>query len=357
MNDSPPSDLDQKIEHSPDSFSRTIAQIALFSLVLCSLLLVPMFCLPHILGMESLPQMALPGVIWLQMCNTSIRHLRVKNTQVGVVIEQTLLVAAFAGAIKLGTFLGKDMDGIIDYMNQNFAEIMVYVVCFSVAAHFRKAGNGLSDRAQVLLAPYLGFTAPASNTHRMTDLDRHTIATHEAGHAIVLGLYRDLPQHMQIVMRDKPSDSGSLGYCTGVSWDHMLDNKAYVEWDMLFCLAGIEAERNLLGEVSLGGSSDYRAWNDLAQKYLSGHDELIYFHTPMSAWQEDHNHKMLIDLKKSQQAVVQALLIENENILQLLRDQLLANKKVVGEDLLAILQKVGSIEGCPQSPMFKTVKE
>ncbi|AYG47998.1 hypothetical protein DV532_27340 (plasmid) [Pseudomonas sp. Leaf58] len=113
----------------------------------------------------------------------------------------------------------------------------------------------------------------------------------------------------------------------------------------------------MLGEISLGGASDYRNWNTLAQKYLSGHDDLIYFHAPQNTWQEDHNHKTLIELKRSQQALVRELLIANENILQLLSDQLEHDRKVAGQDLVEILDKVGAVAGCPASPKFKSIQD
>ena len=346
-------DLEPMIEKFHESFWKTLLQMGLFFLLLCALLLFPMYCLSHLIEIESVPQIALPGMVWLQMWNTSIRHARGKNSQVGAIFEQLLLVAAFFAILEMGQYLSGDLDNIIDYVKANFAEIMMFVVCFCVAAYFRRMGDGLAAQAQSLVAPYLGLWEPDTQ-RKLTEHDKNVIATHEAGHAIVLGLHRELPLDMKIVMRNKPSDSGSLGYCTGVAWKHALENKAYVEWDMLFSLAGIEAERIVLGEVSLGGSSDYDHWNHLAQSYLTGHDELIYFHTPLGNWQEDHNHKMLADLKKAQQVVVRELLIENENILLLLRDQLRTERKVSGLDFITILNKVGAVGGCPVSPLFKT---
>ncbi|KQN62442.1 hypothetical protein [Pseudomonas sp. Leaf58] len=336
----------------PESIKQSLLDSLLSIGTMAFLVLAPLTSLIHLLKIESFAPMVLPGMIWLQMWNTLIRNGRGQNTSIGAIVEQTLLVGLFAGALQVGPLIAGDVTEVSKFINQHLAEITLCLICFIGTAYVRKLGEKLATHTQSLFGlPVAGHAQP------LTALDRRIIAVHEAGHAVVLGLHRHLPLGMEIVMRKKTDDSGSLGYCTGPAWNHALDSKIHVEWEMLFALAGIEAERLLLGEISLGGASDYRNWNTLAQKYLSGHDDLIYFHAPQNTWQEDHNHKTLIELKRSQQALVRELLIANENILQLLSDQLEHDRKVAGQDLVEILDKVGAVAGCPASPKFKSIQD
>lgn len=336
----------------PESIKQSLVDSLLSIGTMAFLVLAPMTSLMHLAKVESFAPLILPGMIWLQMWSTLIRHGRGKNTSVGAIIEQLLLVVLFAGALQIGPLIASDLTEVSIFVNQHLAEITLCLICFIGTAHVRKLGNKLATRTQSLF----GLQVEGYMQH-LTALDRRIIAVHEAGHAVVLGLHRHLPLGLEIVIRKKSDDTGILGYCTGPAWSHALDSKTHVEWEMLFALAGIEAERLLMGEISLGGASDYNNWNILAQKYLSGHDDLIFFLAPQNTWQEDHNNKTLIELKRSQQALVRDLLMANENILHLLSDQLEHDRKVAGQDLVDILDKVGAVAGCPASPKFKSIQD
>lgn len=312
------------------------------------LLLTPFLFFNQMVLMENQAQTLFFLAFWLQMFAVLNGLFIRKIEPTKAVFQQIVIIFIAAGAYYAAHTNPDFFAKALAYLSEHVPEAIFLSVSFIGANWVR----GHSERFGAFL--YRSIEKPkAEDGHVITEKDRDIIAAHEAGHAVVLGLYRELPKHIEIVMRKKPSDTGSLGHCSGLVWGHALANKAFVEWDMLFCLAGIEAERIIIGEISLGGSSDYKNWNSLAEEFLAGHDELIYFQGPKNTWQEDHNAKQLGDLRQAQQALTREILLENENILLILRDQLLQHNRVSGEELVAILAKVETVEGSPKSPLLK----
>lgn len=312
------------------------------------LLLTPFLFFNQMVLLENQAQTLFFLAFWLQMFAVLNGLFIQKIEPTKAVFQQIVIIFIAAGAYYVAHTNPDLFAKALAYLSEHVPEAIFLSVSFIGANWVRKH----SERFGSFL--YRSIEKPkAEDGNVITEIDRNIIAAHEAGHAVVLGLYRELPKHVEIVMRKKPSDTGSLGHCSGLAWGHALSNKAFVEWDMLFCLAGIEAERIIIGEISLGGSSDYNNWNALAESFLAGHDELIYFQNPKNTWQEDHNAKQMSNLRQAQQALTHEILLENENILLILRDQLLQHNRVSGEALVAILAKVETVEGSPKSPLFK----
>ena len=344
------------IDSQPNGAWSQVIQVGIALFLIFSLGLAPIYCLPYRLKMQSLPAVLLPALIWLQMLNTGYRHLRKQNTRAGAMVEQSVLLAMFFSFLHVSDTIAHQSNAVVDFVRAHVAELVLGLSAAMLIGYCRRWINNIVQRSQTLVSDHYGLEIKG-DIKRLTAQDRLVIATHEAGHAIVLGLYRTIPANLEIVMLNRLSATGSLGHCTGPAWMHSLGNKAYAEWEMLFCLAGIEAERLVLGEISLGGTSDYKSWNDAAQTYLRAHDELIFFSSPDSSWKEDHNCKTLLELRKNQQAIVRELLLENEHILLLLRDELIHKRRVSGDNLVAILNKVAAVEGCPASLTFKKTEQ
>jgi hypothetical protein len=333
------------------AFKSTFSEVGLLLVPLffaSFLLLVPLLFLNQMLLMKNQAQTLFFLAFWLQMFAVLDGLFRRKIDVTKAIFQQIVIVFIAAGAYYVAQTNPDLFAKGLAYVSDNVSEAIFLTVSLIGANWVR----GHSERFGAYL--YRSIEKPkAEDGSAITEKDRNIIAAHEAGHAVVLGLYRELPKHVEIVMRKKPSDTGSLGHCSGLVWGHALANKAFVEWDMLFCLAGIEAERIIIGDISLGGSSDYNNWNAMAESFLAGHDELIYFQNPKNTWQEDHNAKQLSNLRQAQQALAREILLENENILLILRDELLQHNRVSGDALVAILAKVETVDGSPKSPLLK----
>lgn len=320
---------------------------------LCSLfmLLIPILFLSRILQLPLIEQKIFCGIFLVPLGTLFLRGLKRARDDLWLPVSLgiTSLMAALAFE-----FSRKNPDALVSaslWFRDRPDGVLMGLVAVMAVKYLLEFSAALSDR---ILATALGYSSPDVPTGlQVTALDRATIAAHEAGHAVVLGLHKKLPETSEVIMRLEPTDSGSLGHCTGVSWQHAISQKSFIEWSMWFCLAGIEAERIVLGEVSLGGTSDYRQWQTLALQYLTGHDCLVYFHEIHHPWQEEYNAKVLYDLKEQQKAHVRDVLLENEHVLLLVRDALLERGVINGKDLVELLSSVVATPHTPSSPLLK----
>lgn len=183
-------------------------------------------------------------------------------------------------------------------------------------------------------------------THLDKD-DAEVIAVHEAGHAVTVGLYRYNLPDLTVAMKTLISGQVVSGYCTGPSKRGNFKTRAYAELEMIVCLAGAEAEALLLGERSSGASADYRRWLDLAERFLATDLHSIFYTCPENDTQKAHNDLQLRTLKLDHAKIARNILEANIEVLEEIRDGILAKRKIKGQELLDMLSRVVSIEGCP----------
>ena len=182
---------------------------------------------------------------------------------------------------------------------------------------------------------------------RLQKNDAEVIATHEAGHAVVLGLFKyDLPD-LSVAMRTLTNGDPISGFCLGPWKRGNLKARPYMELEMIKLLAGAEAEDMLLGERTCGAISDYRYWLELAEKFLATDLHSIFYTHPENDTQKAHNQHMLLNLKGEQAKKARLILEANIGILDELRERILAKGKLKGHELLEALSRVVSVEGCP----------
>ena len=316
---------------------------------------VPLLFAIKILDLPSPEQQLLAGVFMVPLCAVYFRWINSQNHHLWLPINLVVGTLTAAFAYDWAKKNPESVTQITTYIEQNQQMVVLCLVALGIANLLLTLIFGVSNRLTHTVVTLTGKTAVGKNMTPVSSLDKRVIAVHEAGHAILLGLHKDLPDTSELVMRKIATDTGSLGHCTGVSWDHQISNKTFVEWNMMFCLAGIEAERLVLGEVSLGGSSDYRNWQALADQYISGHDSLVYFHEIKAPWHEEYNAKVLYDLKESQKAIVREMLLENEEVLIMLRDSLIERGGLKGKDFLDTLSLVVPTANTPKSALFKVL--
>lgn len=325
--------------------------------IICSLLLlfIPLLFAGRILELPSIDQRVLAGVFLVPMISLYFRWISGDHHQLWLPIHLATATMVASVAYSWTKQNGEAVAQLTAYLAENQQAVVLLLLLITSTNLLIGLTSGFSNRIASGAASLSGTPAYKKQAESVTVLDKSIIAVHEAGHAILLGLHKDLPETSELILRQEATDTGSLGHCTGVAWEHRISSKTFVEWNMLFCLAGVEAERLVLGEVSLGGSSDYRNWQDLAHQYLGGHDSIVYFHDIKAPWQEDFNAKVLYDLKEQQKAVVRDMLLENEDVLIILRDALLERGAIRGKDFLDVLSMVVPTANTPSAPLFKVI--
>ncbi|WP_338924785.1 hypothetical protein V0M98_34765 (plasmid) [Pseudomonas silesiensis] len=179
-----------------------------------------------------------------------------------------------------------------------------------------------------------------------TNLDKHSVSIHEAGHAIILGLDPLIDDTCELFLAIGPG-RGNFGYCRKVVWPHNVHLRSYILMDMVGSLAGVEAEKLIVGECGLGGSADYAKWLDLAERLLLSDPDQVYFSKPVTVPQIEHNRQALNSLRKEHQALARSILEANRDILESLAALLREKHRVAGKELREILSKVKPVAGVP----------
>lgn len=188
------------------------------------------------------------------------------------------------------------------------------------------------------------FFGPWTRLHKN---DAEVIAAHEAGHAVVLGLFRYNLPDLKVAMDTLMSGQPVGGYCSGPWKRGNFKTRQYSELEMIVFLAGAEAEDLLLGERTSGAVSDYRRWLDMAERYLATDLNSIFYRLPENDTQRAHNDLQLRTLKLNHANMARKILEANIGILEEIRDGILERRKITGQELLDMLSKVVSVEGCP----------
>lgn len=189
------------------------------------------------------------------------------------------------------------------------------------------------------------FFGPWTRLHKN---DAEVIAAHEAGHAVVLGLFRYNLPDLKVAMDTLMSGQPVGGYCSGPWKRGNFKTRAYAELEMIVFLAGVEAEELLLGERTSGAISDYRRWLEMAERFLATDLHSIFYTRPENDTQKAHNDLQLRTLKINQANMARKILEANIGVLEEIRDGILVKRKLKGQELLDVLSKVVSVEGCPE---------
>lgn len=180
-----------------------------------------------------------------------------------------------------------------------------------------------------------------------SDADIRRIAAHEAAHAMVYAGLKSLPDDLEIHCLDGASDC-SLGYVTGYASPHKLPDRNYVRWQMLVYLAGKEGELLVMGQPSLGCSTDYERWESLAKTYLSTDDEIAYFAKPANKIELSNNTLQLNLLKKNDISLLVDFLGMNAEVYLRLVEEISEKKVLKRAAIKSHLDQVIFPENFPQ---------
>ncbi|MDL5034276.1 hypothetical protein QRD43_20410 [Pelomonas sp. APW6] len=209
-----------------------------------------------------------------------------------------------------------------------------------------------SRQGDLLLHPRLagGADGLASlmQRQRPSALDDRSTAVHEAGHAMVHAALEELPSEFEMVM-GQDLDTGSLGFVTGlVDGENLLVRRSFAEWRMLMLLAGMAAEKALLGCETLGGVSDYRMWMATASVYLANGVKGVFFSEPRGADQLMMNKVALGQLQRDQEALLAEFFEMNIDVLTELANQLMAHRRLDAGALEPFLARVKFPDAFPR---------
>ena len=189
---------------------------------------------------------------------------------------------------------------------------------------------------------------------KLNAADLRVTAVHEAGHALMHGVLDYFPESLSASINKQALRTAASGaVMVGGRVRVLQENRAhhyqpFIEWEMLFSLAGQEGEKALNGLSSMGASSDIESWYCLAKYYLSsGCSRLLYFPSPETGWEEKTNRKSLEIMLDRQRKILSRFFRENRYLLEELSELLSDRERLNADELKPILQKVVRTPGLP----------
>ncbi|HEX9717931.1 MAG TPA: AAA family ATPase [Actinomycetota bacterium] len=184
-----------------------------------------------------------------------------------------------------------------------------------------------------------------------TDGERRAVATHEAGHATVayfVGTGRRL-EVLSIIKRRQ-----SLGLLAhGDEEERFTRTRSEIESHIAIALGGLVSEELFLGESGTGPASDLAGATALAAQMVGSFGmagSLISFDAiaegPIGSKNlvgkviADRDGKQRVeDILATQKQRVGALLAENRDVVEALRDALIERDELVGDEILVVIEK------------------
>ena len=205
----------------------------------------------------------------------------------------------------------------------------------------------LEESVEVVIAGYQKKNAILS------DKEKHTVAYHEIGHALVAAKQSNSAPVQKITII--PRTSGALGYTMQVEQqDKYLLSKEELENKLATLTAGRAAEEVAFGHVTTGASNDIEQATKLARAMITRYGMSDDF--DMVAMETVHNQYLggdtsltcspatqkaidekVVALVKKQHAEAKRILLENKEELKRLADFLYEKETITGDEFMALL--------------------
>ena len=209
----------------------------------------------------------------------------------------------------------------------------------------------LEESIEVVIAGYQKKNAV------MSDHEKHVVAYHEIGHALVAALQSHSAPVQKITII--PRTSGALGYTMQVdTGDKYLMTKQEIENKIATFTGGRAAEEVVFGEITTGASNDIEQATKLARamitrygmseefdmvametvtnQYLGGDTSLA-----CSADTQNRIDKKVVELVKAQHEKAKKILLDNRAKLDELAQFLYEKETITGEEFMNILEQGG----------------
>ncbi|MBO4537243.1 MAG: ATP-dependent zinc metalloprotease FtsH, partial [Erysipelotrichaceae bacterium] len=110
---------------------------------------------------------------------------------------------------------------------------------------------------------------PAKKSRKYSDREKHMVAVHESGHAVI-GLFLEDADEVQKVTIIPRGMAGGYNLMTPKE-DNMLHTKSQLESQIVGLLGGRVAEEMVLGEISTGASNDIERATEIAKGMVSAY--------------------------------------------------------------------------------------
>lgn len=245
--------------------------------------------------------------------------------------------------------IGQSGDALYKWAIAHPTDASIGAAAFTIVWMIVRFSGGSSLGSEIIArSAGTGRVMTASGSVKPTVRDNCYTAAHEAGHTLVYAaLGEELPVDVKLAINDHSDEQGILGFVTGISSNHQLDEKPFVEWCMLVFLAGKMGESVMHGESTLGSVNDHVRWLDVARSYLANHYRGMYYADPKNKFEQEQNETKLEALQAEQLAMLQALFDANIVVFRELVCTLLATRTMGRDDLIPFLSRVKLPDGFP----------
>ena len=202
------------------------------------------------------------------------------------------------------------------------------------------------DIQRARLSEEIGLAQPVAYTERERDL----IATHEAGHAVAAFL---CAKHRKLEVLSIIKRRQALGLLAhSDAEERFTRTQSELESTLKVALAGMAAEKLFFGESGTGPASDLHAATGLAAQMVGSFgmgSSLISYEAAdngqgganvvAKVLTNDNTKKEVEDLLRRQQDQVSYLLERNKDLVEALRDALLDQEELLGDEIAGEIQR------------------
>jgi len=242
--------------------------------------------------------------------------------------------------------IGAAGDEVYRWATTNPNETMVMATSFVICWGILFVGSGHAATPPIARGGMSAAGVPMV-LRKPTARDNLYTAAHEAGHALVYAALGGLPRDLKLVVNERADEEGTLGFVTGISSAHHLEEKTFAEWYMLVFLAGKFGEAAMHGESTLGSSSDHLRWIRAARNYLSNHYRGMFYTEPQNKLEQEQNDVKLEALQIEQLEALRKFFDLNIEVFKSLTDTLLEKRSMDRDDLIPFLSRVNLPDGFP----------
>lgn len=203
--------------------------------------------------------------------------------------------------------------------------------------------NFIAPPRRLVVKESRGFLDNEINTF-VEPFDAYRTSVHEAGHALFLALFSDLPTQCTVRVRDpgslKSLAAHQLGVVTLSFSAHEFFNELGMKMRMRMVMAGVLAERLVLGNASSGATSDHHTWSCLAHRYLSNGFEGLFFPSPGNSDERWMNLELLRQFHEQMEKEVSQFLLANRDVLLELAAEVMKHHTLEVEQLEPFIRRV-----------------
>jgi ATP-dependent Zn protease len=204
------------------------------------------------------------------------------------------------------------------------------------------------DIMRARLSEEIGLAQPTS----YTDRERELIATHEAGHAVIA--YLCAKEHRKLEVLSIIKRRFALGLLAHSELEERFTKtKSELEATLKIAFGGMCAEKVFFGESGTGPASDLNTATLLACQMIGAFgmgDSYVSFEAVRhSAYSEANLVAKVLSMDETKREVdamlkrhhdeVIDLLTDNRDLVEALRDELLAHDEILGDEIAAVIEK------------------